>query len=415
MKVAVFPFSRQEEGSEVVIGRADTGVFLSVPPDAVEILDLLAAGKTVGRAQEIYRAKYGVIPELEEFLDILQAKGLVRPSEATGAYESSPDARTDASQRRRYHFSNIPQSVARALFGPVVLTMQGLIVTLAAVAVFRAPTIFPGRSAFVFPHDKTLMMLCLVLMGYATVFLHEMGHLVAARARGVSSRLGISRRMWVLVAETDMTGLWSVPRRQRYLPMLAGPMIDVTSAAIMLLVLFAAYRHWILLPTPVQELMSAMCFVYMMRLLWQCYFFVRTDFYYVIANFFGCKSLMRDTEVYVRNQFLRLVSSARSRVDQSYIPAAERRVIRAYAWIWMLGRAVALLSLFFITIPVMLSYLTTCSKALLAGFSAGRYAFFDALFTFTFIFVPILIGLVWWGGSLVRRRRLDDIRRAYAT
>jgi hypothetical protein len=52
------------------------------------------------------------------------------------------------------------------------------------------------------------MQLLVMVIGYATVFLHEMAHLVAARgAVGVSSRLGISHRLWYLVAETDMTGV----------------------------------------------------------------------------------------------------------------------------------------------------------------------------------------------------------------
>ena len=417
-KVAVFPFTRQAEGGEVVIGRVDTGVFLALPLEAIEILDTLAAGETVGRAQEIYREKHGETPEMEEFLGFLASKGFVRPAgeKAPAAVAAGPgqSLAVEAPRQRRYHFANIPQSVAQALFGPTALTAAAFLVALAAGAVIRDPAIFPGRSALFFHHDRTLMMLCLVFMGYATVFLHEMGHLVAARARGVNSRLGISRRMWVLVAETDMTGLWSVPKEQRYLPMLAGPVVDVTSAAVMLLVLFGDRQHWLSLPVPVMELLRAMCFVYLMRLLWQCFFFVRTDFYYIIASFFGCKSLMRDTQVYIQNQFRRLVSS-RPLMDQSQLPQSEQRVIRAYAWIWLVGRVIALIMLFFVTIPISLRYLRTSSRGLLAGLSAGHYVFFDALFTFTFILLPIALGLGWWIGSLVKRWRLDDEERAYAT
>jgi len=221
--------------------------------------------------------------------------------------------------------------------------------------------------------------------------------------------------MWVLVAETDMTGLWAVPRGQRYLPVLAGPLIDVTSASAILLVLFAQHEHWIALGTPVVELLRALCFVYMLRLLWQCFFFVRTDFYYVIANFFGCKSLMKDTEAYIQNQLRRLTSSLKARVDQSQLPEAERRVIHVYAWIWLVGRIIALISLFFITLPVMFRYMWTSSQAIRNGFSLGHYAFFDDLFILALNLVPLLLGLGWWVGSLFKRWRLDDERRAYAT
>jgi hypothetical protein len=420
-RVQVYPFTRQAEGGEVVIGRPDTGVFLALPAEAVELLDLLAAGATVGRAQELYHAKHGETPEMEEFLGFLAGKGLVRRIAAPGeAPPPAPKAAAIAPRAapvaaKRYHFTNIPQEVAQALFGRAALTAAAFVVVLAALAVLWTPGLFPGRRDLLFHHDKTLMTLCLVLLGYSTVFLHEMAHLAAARARGVNSRLGISRRMWVLVAETDMTALWSVPRRQRYLPILAGPLLDVTSGALLLLLLFAERREWLALPVPVVELMRAMCFVYLMRLLWQCFFFVRTDFYYVIANFFGCKRLMWDTQVYLQNLFRRWRGSRLPQIDQGHLPTPERRVIQGYSYIWVLGRGLALFTLVFVTIPVLYHYLSTAAHTLRAGFTGDRYAFFDALFIFIFNLVPLLIGLGWWIGSLVRRGRPDDEQRAYAT
>ena len=50
-QVAVYPFTRQPEGEEIVIGRTDTGVFLSLPREAVEILDWLREGRTVAPAE----------------------------------------------------------------------------------------------------------------------------------------------------------------------------------------------------------------------------------------------------------------------------------------------------------------------------------------------------------------------------
>jgi hypothetical protein len=55
--VAVRSFTRQREGEEVVIGSPETGVFLAVPPEAVEFLDLLALGKSLGEVSDLYFAK----------------------------------------------------------------------------------------------------------------------------------------------------------------------------------------------------------------------------------------------------------------------------------------------------------------------------------------------------------------------
>ena len=86
--VSVHPFTRQPEGEEVIIGRLETGVFLAVPPEAVEVLEYLAQGKSVGEASEIFRQAHGEVPDLNEFLDLLEAKGIVRPLAAGNSGKS---------------------------------------------------------------------------------------------------------------------------------------------------------------------------------------------------------------------------------------------------------------------------------------------------------------------------------------
>jgi putative peptide zinc metalloprotease protein len=423
-RVAVYPFTRQQEGEEIVIGRTDTGVFLALPREAVEILDWLREGRTLSEAQDLYKENYGEIPDVEDLLVFLQEKGFVRPhtpgmpsgASSPNAPAADEDFAAPVVSKVRYHFDNIPVSLAQKLFGKTALTICAAVFVLAAVAVALDPSLLPHRDALIFSEHRTLKTLALVLLGYTTVFIHEMGHLIAARAVGVSSRLGISSRMWVLVAETDMTGLWSVPKRQRYLPMLAGPVIDLVSASLIVIAIFGQHRGWIALPPVILQLSLAMVFVYMMRILWQCFFFVRTDFYYVIATFFGCKSLMKDTQVYIQNQSRRLLSS-RPSIDQSHIPEGERRVIRTYTWAWLLGRVIALWMLFFITLPVAGRYLQSSVQTMLAGFSRDSYAFFDALFILMFYLFPLGLGMSLWLRGMVKRWRVTREReqRAFST
>ena len=75
---SVYPFTRQPEGDEVVIGRIETGVFLAVPLEAVEALDCLASGKTIREVGDIFEQKYGERPDLDEFLDALEKKSLLK-------------------------------------------------------------------------------------------------------------------------------------------------------------------------------------------------------------------------------------------------------------------------------------------------------------------------------------------------
>lgn len=388
-RIVVYPFSRQTEGDVLVIGRPDTAVFLALPPEAVELLDYLAGGLTVGEAQAQYQAKYGEIPDLDDLLGYLETKGFVRAAGAPAPIAAATAA--PAPQAVRYHFANFPQHVARAIFSGPVLVACGAIVALALLALAANPWIMPGRSVLVFSEQMTLMRLTLMALGLVTVWFHEMAHLIAARALGVSSRLGISTRMWMPVAETDMTGIWSVPRAKRYLPFLAGPLLDTVSASLLLLVLFADSHGWISVPPGLFQLTQAMVFTYLLRLLWQCYFFVRTDFYYVFANLFGCKNLMADTAVYMRNQAARFFPRMRVQ-DQSHIPDGEQRVIHGYALIWLAGRLVALGVLFLVVIPVTWQYAVAIYGATRLGYGANPSGFIDAT-----ILGTIVVGYQCWG------------------
>src|SRR5215471_17865569 len=130
--------------------------------------------------------------------------------------------------------------LARKLCDWPVLLSGGVVTTAAAVACVSDPSVVPSPIDLVFEHDQFGLAVGVAITTLVTVFLHELAHLVAARAANVSSRMGIGTRLWVLVAETDMSGIWLASRRQRCLAFLAGAALDAVMASGLLLVVFAA-------------------------------------------------------------------------------------------------------------------------------------------------------------------------------
>ncbi len=396
-------FTRQPEGEDVIIGRIDTGVFLAVPSEAVEVLDHLSRGMAIGEAANLFQDKYGEKPDLDEFLGVLESKGILEPV-VQGETAETRVAQAGQAPRVRYHFSNFSRSLAQRLFSRRVIAGSLAIVMLAFMAAARNPSLIPRPRDLYFPDRRALTWAILIGASYVTIFIHEFGHLVAARALGINSRIGISHRLWYLVAETDLTGLWSVPKRQRYLPMLAGVLIDAVSGSLLVLLLFAASRQWLTLPPLALRLARAMAFSYMMRILWQFFLFVRTDFYYVIASLFNCRNLLKDTQGFLRNQLARMLPFIRS-VDQSAIPASERRVIRAYSVVWLAGRVFAFILLFAVTIPLAILYIGNLAKTFRSGFRSDPSDFLDALVVAAYFVIPTALGLTLWMGGLIRRTR----------
>src|SRR5581483_8233248 len=82
-------------------------------------------------------------------------------------------------------------------------------------------------------------------------------------------------------------------------------------------------------------------------------------------------------------------------VDQSTIPAAELRVIRAYAIVWLLGRGVAFGSLIWISLPILWGYWVELS-GLFGGGQGSTYALIDASLWTSFTLGVEVTGLFLW-------------------
>lgn len=397
-RFTVAPFTRLHEDGEVIVGRPEIGTFLVVEPSAVEVLDWLAEGATVGEIRHRYLQRYGEPPEIQPLLERLETDGFVqresesdRPAEACGARPRGPT---------RFHLEWISPRLARRLLGPPTVTAMSLLVLAGLAALISTPEILPSWRALYFPEGLGAYGSILLLASLVLVAIHELAHLVAARAAGVSCRFGLGTRLWIPVAETDMTGVWSVPRGKRYLPLLAGPLADAAGGSVVALLLFASERSWIELPASVTRFCQALLLIYLLALLWQCYLFVRTDFYYVLANLLRCKNLMGDTEVFVRNAVFRWLPGAGTG-DSPRLPRHEMRAVRWFSLAWLGGRIVAFGALLFIQLPLAWSYLELLAGAATGSGTVGARG---PLATTALGLLVFSLGLTLWLFRLFRRK-----------
>ncbi|MFL6387943.1 MAG: hypothetical protein ACJ71U_10685 [Terriglobales bacterium] len=403
--VSVRSYAVQLEGDDAIIGRVETGVFVAVPREALEILENLAQGKSVGETANCYERKHGEAPDLNDFLTLMEGNGIVKPFAAEDRVSGLSEVKALEQSHKRYHFSDFPQCWARRIFSRPVLTACCLLIAAALSAAGLQPELAPRASDLYFPDHRTLSWTILLIAVYATIFVHELGHLTAARAVGINSRMGIGNRLWYLVAETDLTGLWAIPKKQRYLPLLAGILIDAVSGALIVLFLATQHRYGGLVPIGWTRVLRAIAFTYVMRIFWQCFLFIRTDLYYVIATCFGCRNLMNDTQAFLRNQLSHLFPRIRI-ADLSAIPIQEYRVIRGYALVWVAGRIAAFILLFTITIPVAAGYIRNLAGVFRLGYSANPSNFVDAFLLASYFLIPLAVGFALWINSMVHRERI---------
>jgi putative peptide zinc metalloprotease protein len=403
--VAVRSFARNHEGENVTIGLLDQQAFVTIPAEGLEILDVLAEGGTVGEALRRYEQAHAETPDIADFLEALEQAGFVaEPGSGVNDASAAPGGAGDPSDSGGTDDGVLrwisPTAARRALSAPV-LCAGAIAIAVGLGLIATDHSLVPGVTVLVFHRHLAEWTAVMFAVATAGVLAHESGHVIAARAAGVPARVRISHRLWVLVVETDMTGIWLASKRSRQLAFLAGALVDAVTSAALVGVEWATRQGWLTLPPTMRRFLAATLLTYLLRLLWQCFVFVRTDFYYVLATALDCKNLLADTEDLMRNWVARALGR-RPVVDQAAIPARELRAIRAYTGVWFAGRLLAFASLIFVMLPVLAGYGTEIVRTVTGG--RPSYGAADLL-TIAVLVVGIQVaGFVLWIHALYQSK-----------
>ncbi|MEU8032683.1 hypothetical protein AB0C13_29300 [Streptomyces sp. NPDC049099] len=334
--VRLHPLTYLEEGDEVTVGRADIESYGLFPPDGAALLRRLEAGTPPNAAAQWYTEQYGEQVDMAEFLDVLEELELVVKAGEKVAAPTGPV---------RW------QRLGRAVFSPIAWGIYGLIVLAALVAMIRQPHLAPHyQNLFFTRRSLVLLTLGIVLGQVPWILLHEAAHALAGRRLGLNSTLSISRRFYYVVFVTALDGLVAVPRRKRYLPMLAGMITDVLVVSGLTLVA-AALQGADGVTADVRRLLLSMAFAVVLRLVWQFYFFLRTDLYYLAITVLGCNDLQTTARQMLRNRLMRLLNKPGRMADESRWGERDRQIARWYAWLMVAGYVFLTVTLLTAAIP----------------------------------------------------------------
>ncbi|MEO3746741.1 hypothetical protein [Plantactinospora sp. B5E13] len=343
--VRLHPLVYLEEADAVTVGRPDVDSYAIFPPDGAELVRRLAAGTTPRQAAQWYADTYGEPVDVAELLDTLAELEFIRPAgddrPAGGDGSAGPGGSSDPATAPgpvRW------QRLGRALFSPVAFAGYALLVT-AAIAVMAAePDLAPHYDHIFFTDYYSVIELTLFLGQIPLMLVHEGAHALAGRRLGLRSRLSLSHRLGRLVLETSLDGLVVVPRRKRYLPMLAGIGADVLTVAALTLVAAVLREPDGSIPLA-GRICLALAFGTVLRTVWQFYFFLRTDLYHLFTTVFGCVDLHTTAMRMLRNRVNRWLGRQDRRYDESLFHPVDRRIGRWYSWLVVVGYAVGLSTL----------------------------------------------------------------------
>jgi hypothetical protein len=385
-----------DEGDEVVIGRPDTDSYAVFPRTAAEMLVKLMAGTSTAEAADWYEASEGEPVDMDDFLDTLAELGFLRDD------TEEPGTAT------------APVSLAwlgRAAFSPVALTCYAALVVCCAWVLVTVPQVRPRPANLFFTNSLLVIEVTLLVGGTIGMGIHEGFHVLAGRRLGMPSRLSVGARLYFVVFETTLQGLLGVPRRQRYLPFLAGMLADAVLFCALTMIAALTGDPAGALPWP-GRLARALAFLTMLRFAWQFYFFLRTDLYYVVTTALGCQDLHGATRAHLHNLLRRLIFRRWSEVDEAAWTERDRRFVPFYTPL-MLGGVVVLLGMAAVALlPAALQALGMLVDGLLSGGVGPRV--WDAVGFLVFGFAPITVALGIHLRTWLRRIRLRTPDTAHA-
>ena len=335
------------DGEEVVVGRRDIDSYGVFPPDGAALVRELEQGRSLPDAARWYEVTYGEPVDLDAFVETLADLEFLRDDDEPLAGDAPPV---------RW------QRLGRALFSPVAMALYLAVVAAGVYLAVVDPSLTPRPRNVFFVSSFVVVELTIVLGQLPLSGIHELAHLLAGRRLGLASRIRLSNRFYFVVFETTLDGLVGVPRRQRYLPMLAGMGADLVVMAA--LTVAAAV-------TPDGSLASGVClalaFSTLPRIVWQTYFFLQTDIYYLVTTLLGCIDLHSTSRHWLGNRFNRLVGRPDRLVDETAWHPNDRRAVRWYGPLMVAGYGAAAVMAVLVAAPLAWHLFGGAAKALFSS------------------------------------------------
>jgi putative peptide zinc metalloprotease protein len=366
-KIAFSNVSWRRDNGTYIVWKQGTTDFIELTESSFTAYRLLQEGKTPQEVAETLKNKYEETYDVTDFVREMTKLGFVSSIDGI-PLSSSPPKKTALGFLKKDHVSWIYSK-------PLLLFYMLLILSAATVLVFN-PAYLPSYSDFFFVDNYLVVLLVSFALGLAVVFFHEVGHLIAGKAAGVDGYFSIGMRLYIPVAETNLTQLWLVPRNKRNLPFLAGMLNDLLLLSVLVLLLWLSDQSILLDLGAFAAYARLVILLLYYGLIWQFLLFIRTDLYYVISNLFGCRNLYSDSWTYVLNLLLGLFKGKRI---EYLIPPNELRVVRVYAPFMLVATVLATLLFAFLGLPIFVLVFVEGAKMLFDGLQGNVMLFAEGL------------------------------------
>ncbi|MBI4420023.1 MAG: hypothetical protein HY560_04290, partial [Gemmatimonadetes bacterium] len=242
-RVELFPLHVEQDANQFIAGRPATGSYVALSDGALAATELLSGGRTVADTKAALARGHPVPAfRLRPLIETLLAAGLVKSVDGVPLPEPLGP--------RRYHLAFLRRHHVAWLFSRPAAVCYAVLASLGIGIVLVEPRYLPRPSDLLVVSGPVLNLVLLWGVCGLAMAAHEMAHLMAATFLGVKASFALSHRLFFAVAQTDLTDLWLVDQRKRYLAYAAGMANDVLLASAAVVALWLHHQRLLPLPQP---------------------------------------------------------------------------------------------------------------------------------------------------------------------
>lgn len=377
--------SVQKDGDEYTIGDLNTNVFIRVPLEAILVINELNGDKSIEDIQKYLLEQNGLEVDVLDFVSSLLELQLVYSIDGDII---GNDLNSDI---------NLPNKIAvkmgKILFSKFFLYLYAFITAITISLLIFYPRFIPSYRDIFIIDNVGLNMLMFFIISWIINFTHESAHYLASIRDEIPVKFKLSLRLYWLVIEADMTGLWSISKNKRYVAYLAGMAWDfvILFFAIMIQMFYTEFQY-------LSKFASMISLILIFRSVWQFLVFLRTDIYYVIINMINSTNIHGNSKLYLSKIFSKYDENKENEWNE--LSSSEKFYSKYFCFAYIIGATLALALLVFYSLP---GTFLTVKLALTQIFdnSINTYKFFDGLLT---IFVILLNVTLWCVGAVNKIR-----------
>jgi hypothetical protein len=357
-----------------------------MPEVCIDAIDLINQGFSLGEIETSLIEKFpNEEVNLVDFANQLFELGLID--------------QLDGEKIEKKHISKEPSrmlwvspKLGRFFFNKFTVLLYSVILVLNIVIFIVHPSLFPHRDDIIVFYIMFVNVIFWMAFSFLFVLIHEFVHVLAIRAHNLPTKMEIGHRMFFVVLLTDMSSIWRLPPKDRNILFLAGLYFDS-------ILLFLALITQLFFPNSsnfIIGLVHLATFDIVLRMIFQCCIYMKTDLYYVFENISGCYNLMENAKQAInkRLSFLKL-----QQMDE-VIFSGEKRTVSFYTLLYFLGFVITIFLYFHYYIPEIIHV----GEQILPGFinSPTSLLFWDAVVFSLQVGIFILLLLNSWRKKYIK-------------